>query len=280
MADEASPSWLSRQVVFPLVSAAVGATGAAFVHRAWERWLGPSHGVPHPLLADTLGARLVAASLAFLPAPHVVVGPRDLVLGAALGGREGERDGWRYWVAGDRSPSAVIGAYLLAKSGWPTDMVNRGERDAWAPGSGHARGQDLTKVYEGAKRRGWLVTPIFDAAGRQVPEVGGAVDPALGERVAVALECGVVIGGVFTLEPGDYFALGDGETVGVVVEVGDGDRTRHVVTVEGGTRTAPAGGGLEPCARWQTRVFANDGTFTLYGAPAAGDRLAWVARPT
>jgi hypothetical protein len=285
---------LLKRIGWPVLTAAAGATGAVLVRHAWERKLGPSHGVPHPLLADTLGARLAASSLAFVPMPKTVLGPKDLVLDAALGGRDGD-DRWRYWSPLDGSPNGVVASYLIGKAGWPKAMTNRSEDDTWVPGDGFVRGADVAKVRDGAKKRGWLVTPVFPANDDKVPETAGlatglvvglagfACVSSIGSGVAELLDLGIALGESFELEAGDYFAAGakDPEhpsSVGVVIEVADGNGSRNVVTVEGCTSEG------KPCARWRTRTFHNDGRFATHDASGSGEgsgeRLLWVVRPT
>ena len=266
--------WVVTHLVWPLLSAGAGATGATLVRHAWEKKLGPSHGVPHPLLADTLDARLLAASLALLPTHKTLLVPPNPQLDAVLGGRRGDGLSWRYWSKGNGSPSGVVGSYLIGKAGWPMDLVNRAKDDDWVQGDGFVRGADVEKIREGAKKRGWLVTPVFAKGGEVAPSVAGVVG---------LVELGVVLGESFELEPGDYFAAGDRgsngngssdgvKAVGVVLEVANGDGSRNVVTVEG--RLTDGG---EPCARWCTRVFRDDGSFSDERSAA---KLLWVVRPT
>jgi hypothetical protein len=251
------------------MSAVAGATGAVLVRHAWEKKLGPSYGVPHPLLADTLDARLIASSLALLPTHKTVLQPPDVHMDAVLGGRT--KDGWRYWSKDDGSPSGTLVSYLIGKAGWPVDMVNRARDDAWAPGDGYVPHGAIAKLRDGAKTHGWLVTPAF---GKGVPPVTAGIAGGV-EGVG-----GVVLGSAFMLEPGDLFALEPWtlkesvpQGVGIVLEVGTGNGTRNVVTVEG-CLTEKGG---EPCARWKTRVFHDDGRFAQ---PGGDDKLLWVVRPS
>jgi hypothetical protein len=156
-------------------------------------------------------------------------------------------------------------------------MVNRAPDDAWSAGDGYARGASVAKIQSGAKAHGWLVTPAF--AKGQPPVTAGA------------LGCAVELGSAFMLEPGDLFVLEPwtlaghaSPGVGVVLEVGTGNGARNVVTVEGclavkdGVVDDGVGTGrTEPCARWFTRVFYDDGRFAF---PGSDTRLAYVVRPT
>jgi hypothetical protein len=260
---------LLEHVFWPIVSAIAGGTVAVIVKHLWEKRLGPSQGVPHPLLADTLDARLLASSLALLPTNKTVLSPPGPAIDAVLGGRsKSKKDIWRYWSSADGGPSGVVASYLIGKAGWPLDMVNRARDDAWAPGSGFEPGKDVEKAKDGAKKRGWLVTPVFSNHGES-PSMAGA------DSLVDALDLGFAIGEVFELEPGDYFAVANGqgvENVGVIVEVAHGKKSNNVITVEG----CLTDGGL-PCARWRRRVFRDDGSFSQ---EVGSQRLLWVIRPT
>jgi hypothetical protein len=207
----------------------------------------------------TLNEKLLEATLELLPNATTILKPGDAILDVVYGGRKPDLYGgpvWGYYQtflgdnpngskrSGGTTCSTVL-AYLMGKTGWPFDMIDRAPTDP-VPGGGFTPGGSLTKIVFGAKkpsRRWYLDKP-------------GA-----------------------NLRPGDAYHIdhegkANSDHVGVILEVGDAlpDGTRRVVTADGGQGHP----GYE--VHWNTRILSADGsTLTLNGVPA---RLLGAIRAT
>jgi hypothetical protein len=198
----------------------------------------------------TLNDRLLAATLELLPTATTVLKPGAQILDVVYGGRKPDLYGgpvWGYYQtylgenpdgskkSGGTTCSTVL-AYLLGKSDWPADMIDRAPTDP-VPGGGFTPGRSLTNIVYGAKK----------AARKWYLEKPGA-----------------------NLRPGDAYHIDhegklNSDHVGVILEVGDAlpDGTRRIVTADGGQGHP----GYE--VHWNARILSADGsTLTLNGVPA------------
>ncbi len=265
----------------------------------------PASGAPPPApssapapapAADTPNARLLAAALASLPSSSAVLKPPSPLWDQILGGKLADYlDGltWGYfatWVGKNADGSkkkggttcGIVVAYWAAVAGWPRPWINRKKGDPVAPGDGFAPGLHISKIREGARKDGWLIT--FAAA----PSSGPKAPPATS-----------ISGVPVELQPGDLYAtekpgglIFDGQSVdsthvGVIKSVGppDGKGNREVITIDGG-QTCQGDAGPVQCAHWNTRVLSPNGLLTLMPKTADGKkgpagtaaRVAWVVR--
>jgi hypothetical protein len=194
-----------------------------------------------------LDAALLAAGRDLVPAPSTILRPGDPALDVVYGGRLPDVFGapaWGYYetkLAGGRSGGTTCGivlAYLMARAGWPRGMINRLPSDP-APGVGFTPGWHVTRIVEGAKRRGWYLAP-----------------PA-GPRVGDAYHV-------------DHPPKPNSDHVGLVESVSPAraDGTRTVTTIDGGQGTGAD-------VQRQTRTLSADGrALTLNGVPARV--LGWI----
>lgn len=244
----------------------------------------------------TPNARLLAAALSSLPSASAVLKPPDTLWDQILGGRLAPfLDGltWGYfstWLGtkpdGEKkrggTTCGIVAAYWAARAGWPVAWINRRKDDAAAPGGGFTPGAHITKLHEGARKAGWLIT--FDAS----PASSSSTRPATSiSGVPVELRPGDLYG---TEKPEGLVFDGqkvDSTHVGVVKSVGtpDAKGNREVVTLDGGQTCTGEGGRPMQCAHWNTRrltpagllvMLVKDNNGQFREGPAA--RVSWVIR--
>jgi len=167
--------------------------------------------------ASKLNDDLLTAATELVPDASTVLRPGDPRIDPVYGGRMGDRFGapaWGYYQVlldangkkGGTTCVITLG-YLMGRSGWPADMVNRPADDKFgAPGSGMRPGS--MKVIDAAKVHGFY----------KLPELVGAA-----------------------WLPGDAYHIDhpprpNSDHVGTVASVSDpaADGTRQVETIDGG----------------------------------------------
>lgn len=139
------------------------------------------------MYADTL----VAAALASLPNPDTVLGEPSPEWDELLGGRKSPNQ-WRYYERGYGTTCGVVAAAWAEKAGWPAELINRDPPG----GSGFKIGEHISRLHDGAKKLGWLHTPVAgelpdlrpgDILGTTHPSVDKSGNPITGEHVDVVL---------------------------------------------------------------------------------------------
>ena len=159
--------------------------------------------------------QLLQAALATLPDSKTILRPSDAAIDPIYGGGRREAFGapaWNYYQmlldANGRKGGTTCGtvlAYWMSLAGWPADMVNRKTDDPVAPGGGFKPGVQITEETEGAKKRGWYLTP--DKVGTDWSAGDGYhVDhppKANSDHVGVVISVSANGDGTFTIETGD-----------------------------------------------------------------------------
>ena len=229
--------------------------------------------------AATLSARLRASALASLPDTGVIVTLGSAEWDLMLGGRKPDYLGGPTWgfystFAGTNADGTArkggttcgtVAAYWAAKAGFPVELIDRLPSDP-VPGSGFNPGASISKLYAGAKARGWMLSAPSSSTASSSTAVSG-----------------VGAAGAVELQAGDYYCVvhdgatyngqaSSGEHVGVVLDVSapNAEGSRTVRTADGGQTC-----GGNQCAHWNTRTLTRAGQLVLDGA--AG-RLAWIVR--
>lgn len=239
----------SKSIWLPIATM-LAATGVVLVARLLDR-----HGYRRPALKQ--------AALDTLPDKYSILTGDDPTWNEMLGGNKSTYlggDSWRYYsvFAGENpdgtkrkggTTCGVVAAYWASKAGWPADMINRAPDDPFAPGGGFTNGAHISKIHEGARKRGWLIS-----------------SPSADDVRAGDYLCMVRSGATYDGK------AASGEHVDVVLDVGEPDSSgkRTITTADGGQSC-----GGSQCAHWNERVLTGDGMLTGVGEPA---RLAWIVR--
>jgi hypothetical protein len=200
-----------------------------------------------PKLAKTMAER--AASFAEELTPLYEGDPRwDEV----LGGRTGENS-WGYFSVGYGTTCGIFAADVYSRAGAPVDMINRKPPE----GNGFTAGLPISKLYNGAKKIGWLMTPTK----------GKPIELMRGD-----LYCVHRFGAMYNGKPAS------GEHVGIVTDVKTTNSVTVVSTCDGGqtdTRKESKKPGRQ-CAERRERTLSGNTLSTVSG-PA---ELVWWIRPT
>ena len=230
-------------MIYGWILLAGAALAVAFGLRSSSGAAAPSVGpwLPAKKEGRTLNDALLSAVLELLPTASTVLRPGDAALDPVYGGRRADAFGapaWGYYQRKIASGSGgttcgTVLAYWMGRAGWPLDMIDRAPTDPVAPGASFTPGLSVSKIIDGAKRRGWY-------------QAGG-----------------------MSWQPGDAYHVDhpprvNSDHVGAVVSVSAprADGTRIIETGDGGQ-----GDGAD--VKRNLRTLSADGsTLTLDGVPA------------